>query len=286
MSRISRQTWLNYTRKLSAINQRVADEVVGWLEAFGVDEFGNIVPDLSNTYDKWDRNFYQFCANLTQAYGDASGALSAAMYDAIAEIEGVIVPAAEIAETATLQDVYKTVDGVLKTSRNVNEMSGAVSRLVKKTGADTTLMNAQRDGAQFAWIPVGDTCAFCLALAANGWVYQSKRGATKHAEHIHSNCDCTYAVRFSKDTKYEGYDPQKYMDDIDEAAEAQGLLGGNTSVEDAYWGAGQQMNPEVINAVRRENYAKNKAKINEQKRIAYGKRVEELNNSAAEEIKI
>ena len=33
-----------------------------------------------------------------------------------------------------------------------------------------------------------------------------------HAEHIHSNCDCTYAVRHSPDVTVEGYDPDKYLE--------------------------------------------------------------------------
>ena len=40
---------------------------------------------------------------------------------------------------------------------------------------------------------------------------------------------------------------------------------------------------EKANTLRRQNYAKNKDKINEQKRIAYQKRTEELDSSSAEE---
>ncbi|MCD7838053.1 MAG: hypothetical protein LUG65_04000, partial [Clostridiales bacterium] len=86
-----------------------------------------------------------------------------------------------------------------------------VGRLVKQVGADTTLKNAQRDGAQFAWVPHGDSCAFCLMLASRGWQYMSKKALrNSHAEHIHANCDCQYAVRFDGKSTVEGYDPDKY----------------------------------------------------------------------------
>ena len=77
--------------------------------------------------------------------------------------------------------------------------------------APTTLQNALRDGAEFAWIPAGETCAFCLTLASNGWQRASKQAIKKgHAEHIHSNCDCAYAVRFNSRTNVAGYDPDRY----------------------------------------------------------------------------
>lgn len=85
--------------------------------------------------------------------------------------------------------------------------------MTKQVGADTTLKNALRDGAQFAWIPSGDTCAFCITLASRGWQNVSKKTLRNgHAEHIHAHCDCQYAVRFDKNSNVEGYDPDKYLD--------------------------------------------------------------------------
>ena len=68
-----------------------------------------------------------------------------------------------------------TVQGVAKTSRNPEEMGGAVGRLVKQAGADTTPQNALRVGAEFAWVPSGDTCAFCITLASRGWQRASRK---------------------------------------------------------------------------------------------------------------
>ena len=55
-------------------------------------------------------------------------------------------------------------------------------------------------------------------LASNGWQKASKKALKGgHAEHIHANCDCTYAIRFNEKTNYAGYDPDKYREIYDGA---------------------------------------------------------------------
>lgn len=123
-----------------------------------------------------------------------------------------------------------------------------VSRLVKRAGADTTLKNAVRDGAEWAWVPHEDTCPFCITLASNGWQKASSKVLKGgHAEHIHANCDCEFAIRFDHNTTVAGYDPEKYLKQYRDA-------GGD------------------INKMRRVNYAANKERINAQKRAAYAAR--------------
>ena len=142
----------------------------------------------------------------------------------------------------------------------------ALVHLVKMAGVDTMQQNAIRDGAYWAWIPSGDTCAFCITLASRGW-QRASRNALKdgHAEHVHANCDCTYAVRFNERLSYEGYDPDRYLD--------------------MYNSADGDAPKQRINALRREFYADNKEIINEQKRSAYTKRIER-NSSEAEEFNV
>ena len=68
---------------------------------------------------------------------------------------------------------------------------------------------AMRDGAMWAWVCIGDTCAFCRVLGSNGWQEASERiKAGNHADHIHGNCDCQFVVK-PKGAKLEidGYDP-------------------------------------------------------------------------------
>ena len=123
---------------------------------------------------------------------------------------------AEPAETADYGEVAKTVYGTAKESPQ--QIPDAVGRLVKRTAEDTTLKNAIRDGAYFAWIPHGDSCAFCLMLASNGWQRASKKALKGgHAEHIHAHCDCTYMIKFSPEDSVEGYDPEEYQRMYDDA---------------------------------------------------------------------
>lgn len=193
-----------------------------------------------------------FAYAIVTKYGEGSAELTCQMYDAIAEMEGKILPAAVPAQTATYDETAKAVKGCLKRSPSGALVASTSARLVKQVGADTMIHNALRDGAEFAWIPSGDTCPFCLMLASNGWRRASKKAIKKgHAEHIHSNCDCQYCVRFSSDTTVAGYDPDKYL-----------------SMYDSYEGSWN----DKVNALRREQYALNKDKINAQKREAYAKR--------------
>ena len=140
-------------------------------------------------------------------------------------------------------------------------LPGGVSRLVKRAGADTTLRNAVRDGAEFAWIPHGDSCPFCITLASNGWQKAGKKALKGgHAEHIHAHCDCEYAVRFHSGTTVAGYDPDKYYRQYREA-------GGD------------------INAMRRIDYAARKDAINAQKRAAYAARKDSTSEEKTATIK-
>ena len=202
---------------------------------------------------------------LATKYGEGAGALASEMYDALAELSDASVPAALPAETATYAEVAKAVNGTIK-SRNAEIISAAVGRQVKMVGVDTMMQNALRDGAEWAWIPRGDTCAFCIALASRGWQSASKQAIKNgHAEHIHANCDCTYAVRFGHDVDVEGYNPSAYYKMYQNAD------GGSPKAK--------------INAMRREFYAENADAINAQKRSAYAK-MRARESSSAEELNI
>ena len=180
-----------------------------------------------------------YAYGLTTAYGEATGALACQMYDEIVKASGVNAPPAEMADTPSYDYTAKAIQGTLSNLNNT--VPSTVGRLVKQTGADTTLKNALRDGAKFAWIPSGDTCAFCLALASRGWQYMSKKALKNgHAEHIHANCNCEYAISFDREPKVEGYDPRYYESIYDEAK------GGNST--------------QKINYLRRERYAETRGR--------------------------
>lgn len=147
---------------------------------------------------------------LVLKYGSASGTLACTMYEMTAEMQNESIKTAEMAELPTYGDVAKAIYGTMKASKA--NIPSTVNRLTKQVGADTTLKNAIRDGAQFAWVPTGDTCAFCIALASRGWQYASKKTIKGgHAEHIHAHCDCQYSVRFDNKSTVAGYDPDKLL---------------------------------------------------------------------------
>lgn len=187
-----------------------------------------------------------YAAALVTKYGEGSAELACQMYDALAEAANAGVPAAEPAAPADYGEVARMVNATK--NQNPANLPNGVSRLVKRAGADTTLKNAVRDGAEWAWVPHGDTCPFCITLASNGWQKASSKVLKGgHAEHIHANCDCEFAIRFDHSTTLAGYDPEKYLKQYRDA-------GGD------------------INKMRRIDYAARKDAINAQKRAAYAVR--------------
>lgn len=206
-----------------------------------------------------DNTLLDYAFALASHYGQAIGALSCQMYEATAAAQGVIVPTAEMAALPEYGEVAKAVHGTMKQS--LVSVPATMARLVKQVGADTTLKNAERDGAEFAWVPHGDTCAFCITLASRGWQYMSKKALRNgHAEHIHAHCDCEYAVRFDGKSTVAGYDPEKYLEE--------------------YRNAGSD-----VNAMRRNRYAQNKDAINARKRELYAeKKAKSVENSVGSAI--
>lgn len=203
---VSLNEWTKYRDLLAKLSQKAADEFrdAVWSASgrWGGVGLANIPRD----------ELIEFAYALATKYGEGAAALACEYYDAMAELSEVYLPAAIPAETATIAETGKAINGALKFSEDATYISNVVGRLVKQAGQDTTLQNSLRDGAQFAWIPAGETCAFCLTLASRGWQYASKKAIKGgHAEHIHSNCDCAYAIRFNEKTNVEGYDPDRYL---------------------------------------------------------------------------
>lgn len=263
---LNQSEFKKYIAALRKINDKAVNEFRNWVGSHG-------------GYAHIDRQvLIDYAYGIATKYGEGTAALSAEMYDAMASIQGAVVPAAVPAETAAYSDVAKTVNGIIKNTGNEDILAEGIGRLVKMAGTDTTLQNAYRDrssrrsykqrhnGAEVAWIPSGDTCPYCIMLASAGWRKQTNWGAAQHTEHVHANCDCTYMVRFIQSFDVGGYDPDEYKKMYDNADP-----GGSRK--------------DKLNAMRREAYAENKDEINEQKRSAYEKR-KERESSEAEEIKV
>lgn len=221
----------SYHARLSKLNEKAGQQMAEYVAAHGTEDGPALIA---------------YAHALVTKYGEGSAELACQMYDALAEAQGVTLPAAEPAATAEYGEVARMVNATKR--QNPANLPNGVRRLVKRAGADTTLHNAIRDGAEWAWVPHGDTCPFCIMLASNGWQKASaKLLKGGHAEHIHANCDCEFAVRFDGSTSVAGYDPEKYLRQ--------------------YRAAGSD-----VNAMRRIDYAARKDAINAQKRAAYAAR--------------
>lgn len=237
---ITANAWNEYITRLSRLNQKAGQLMREYIGSHGTESTDDLIA---------------YAYGLVTKYGEGSAELACQMYDALAEAANAGVPAAEPAEPADYGEVARMVNATK--SQNPANLPNGVSRLVKRAGADTTLKNAVRDGAEWAWVPHGDTCPFCITLASNGWQKASSKVLKGgHAEHIHANCDCEFAIRFDHNTTVAGYDPEKYLKQYRDA-------GGD------------------INKLRRVNYAANKERINAQKRAAYAARKGYTNQAAS-----
>ena len=221
----------SYHARLSKLNEKAGQLMQEYVAAHGIEDGPALIA---------------YAHALVTKYGEGSAELACQMYDALAEASKANLPAAEPAATAEYGEVARMVNATKR--QNPANLPNGVRRLVKRAGADTTLHNAIRDGAEWAWVPHGDTCPFCIMLASNGWQKASaKLLKGGHAEHIHANCDCEFAVRFDGSTSVANYDPEKYLRQ--------------------YLAAGSD-----VNAMRRIDYAARKDAINAQKRAAYAAR--------------
>ena len=228
---ITAKTWDKYISRLSRLNRKAGQLMREYIGSHGTENTADLIA---------------YAYGLVTKYGEGSAELTCQMYDALAEAANAGVPAAEPSEPADYGEVARMVNATK--NQNPTNLPNGVSRLVKRAGADTTLKNAVRDGAEWAWVPHGDTCPFCITLASNGWQKASSKVLKGgHAEHIHANCDCEFAIRFDHSTTVAGYDPEKYLKQYRDA-------GGD------------------VNAMRRIDYAANRERINAQKRAAYAER--------------
>lgn len=222
------------------INRKAASLMIQYAEQHGTDDVEKLV---------------QYAHALSAKYGEAAAALACQMYDQTAEAYGAAVASAEPAKTATIEETTRAINNVMQKSKLTKSIGNVTSKLVKQCADDTTMQNAKRDQAEFAWIPSGDGCSFCEILASNGWKKATESTAKgNHAQHVHENCKCTFAVRFSSDGGVDGYHPGIYKDQYDNA-------GGEN------W-------RDKLRSMDRDKYAENSDEINARKRAEYKRRTE------------
>lgn len=244
---ISKRAWDKYSSKQARIRKEAAREIRDYVLGAGDDV------ELAAAVSK--------SVAVSYRWGRSSAALAAIWYDQHARAAGANVPKAEIEVNHNVARIRaiesQGADRCLK-SGDVEGFAKAcaiaVAGEVKRSACQTMLRNAARDGAEFAWIPHGDeTCAFCMTLSSRGWTRASKAVADgEHADHIHDNCMCEFAVRFDSKTDVAGYQPEAYREMYQDAE--------GSSPRDK------------INSMRRDIYAENKDSINAQRRERYAER--------------
>lgn len=243
MKKVSNEGWQAYVKELRKLSKKASSKLDSYILKHG--GYGNI---------KVTKELIDVAYGLVSHYGEGSAELACKMYEQIAELQGVKIAPAEPALTATRDETAAAINGAMLQAPSGKKLPQIADRLVKQAAADTTLKNAKRDRAMWAWIPSGDSCAFCMALASRGWQNAGKitlKG--NHAEHIHANCDCNYAIRFGNDLNYNSYNPNKYKKIYDDAE-------GKTASEkiDNLRKALYEENKDIINASRRKNYLSKK----------------------------
>lgn len=252
--RVSKKAWEGYTARLEAQRMAASDAMYAWAmkNVRSIGQYGREGELMWTTR--------QVMVQLSAKYGLSTSALAASWFDQMAMAEGAdVVKAVAVNDPGPLRHRRMAIASnaaLPKLQAGDKEgfaraLASAVAADVKRQATNTIMLNAQKNGAEFAWVPGGgETCAFCITLAANGWRPAAKATAMgEHADHIHDHCMCEFAIRFNKDTQYGAYDADKYARIYDDAD-------GRSSQD-------------KINSIRRDLYAENKDAINEQHRERY-----------------
>lgn len=249
---------LNYVERLRKLSNTAAEKMLVYIDRFGIDDVDALI---------------DYSYSLVTKYGEGSAELACEMYDAIAEIEGMYLPGAIPASTATYMETSIAIRGSLIQSETGQLIDAIVDRLVKQASADTMLQNAKRDGAYFAWVPIGNTCPYCLMIGAIGWQKAGKKTISgKHASHIHAHCDCQYMIDFKGDMQIPGYDNKKLQEEIVAASGMDPDLETQYAFDEILRQNGKKSSKggrDALNAMRRENYSEQRIEILEQKRRSY-----------------
>ena len=139
---IPERSWIRFIRKLSTIRDTAARKLTAYLND----------PRHEFVSSRGRKAAIDYAAALADAYGESAAAVACQMYDAIAAASHMILPPAVPAPTPTYGEVAKTVNGMIKQNQSNEAIGSSIGRLVKRTEVDTTMQNAIRDGAEFAWV--------------------------------------------------------------------------------------------------------------------------------------
>ena len=156
---ISKDEWDLYLDALKLARDRASSELADYMETLDFES------NPEAAYGAVTAKAYE----LVQKYGNASATLASIMYDEISAAQHVVVPPAVPAMPAAPETVASIVSDVLSASATEeafkHNIVQAIASETKRSAEDTMLQNANRDGAKFAWVCIGDTCAFCRIVS-------------------------------------------------------------------------------------------------------------------------
>ena len=101
---ISAAAFAKFSGRLRAIRTAASDDILSYISKTGVEKFAIAGYDMTS--------FIDYAYGVATKYGEASGALTCELYDAIAQLSGKPVPPAVMAPTPTRSEISKTVYGV------------------------------------------------------------------------------------------------------------------------------------------------------------------------------
>ena len=202
MMRIGTESWREYVDAHARIQTAARDELMAFFDTLPWGDNDNAA--VAMLADK--------AAEIAEVYGIADATLSAGFYDEMMLAYGATMLPAEVVfpvHQFVADDVASAAAKALS-AEAFRSMSGSVvAGHVKRAGIETMRNAARRDNAMWAWVCIGDSCAFCRTLGSNGWQHASKSiKSGKHAEHIHDGCDCQFVVKPPGESlEIDGYDP-------------------------------------------------------------------------------
>lgn len=142
-------------------------------------------------------------------FGDQAQAVAADLFDEVMEADGEDARARlfdgliDHGRTEGKVHYYarKLVDG--DADGFAGDASDLAAYYIHRSAWENLVRNCDLNHVMWARVPTGrETCPWCLALAAKGFVYQSEIAAS----HKHEGCDCVI-VPGNKGSTIDGYDP-------------------------------------------------------------------------------
>ena len=162
---------------------------------------------------------------LIEVYGELSGVAAVDFYDEVRDRPGFRPTIADPPPTAQVEASERWA--VTPLFRPDPDDGAALARVISivdrvsvNRGHDTVIQSGEADPARprFARVPVGDTCAWCRALASRGAVYITRETADMATSH--DRCDCKVSPVFENDDL--PYDRDALYREYSEAAQAAG----------------------------------------------------------------